>query len=262
MKTKKPIKFVLLTTQRSGATFFLKYLSSHPEIACRHQAVFTQINKFKYLSFDRPSSFYYQYRSKSINNKFSHWFLRKKLICNFLNDYIQSLTQNAKAVGFKVSYKHIEKYPMVENWIRYNKAKIIHLIRSNILKTILSLETAKKRKMFHSSEEVENIKVYLSPNKLKRKLKRRTKQIDKFQKAFRNDNYIEIFYESLLSNRDYETLKVLKFLDVNNSILKEPDIVKMNPDTIEHIIKNYDEITQHLKNTIYEKYLSTNKKKQ
>jgi LPS sulfotransferase NodH len=258
MQDDKPIKFVLLTTQRSGATFFIKYLSSHPEIACRHQAVFTQINKFKYLSFDRPSSFYYQFRSKSINNKFFHWFLREKLIYNFLNEYIQSLTQNAKAVGFKVSYKHIEKYPVVANWIKFNNAKIIHLIRSNILKTILSIETAKKRKLFHSSKEVENVKVYIAPKKLKRKLKRRIKQIAKFQKVFRSNNYIEIFYESLLFSRDSETLKVIKFLDVNNFALKEPDIVKMNPDSIEQIIQNYDEVTQYLKNTIYEKYLSTN----
>ena len=62
---------------------------------------------------------------------------------------MSSINRNAEAVGIKISYNHIEKFPEISSWIVSKNAKIIHLIRKNILKTILSLQTAKESKLYH-----------------------------------------------------------------------------------------------------------------
>ncbi len=249
------IKFVLLTTQRSGATLFFKSLANHPQIACRHETLFTQDCKFKYFRFDRPGSFYYQYRSNSMGRQFAHWFQNKQLVYNCINDYLHTLPNNAKAIGFKVSYNQIEKYPAIAAWIKEHEVRIIHLVRGNLLKAILSLKTARKRGQFHSTQKVKPVKVFVSPGKLKKSLGRRTRFIEKYRGLFRDKPYLEISYESYVANREAETQKVLQFLDIDEFMSLDTDLVKLNPDSVEDILENYEEVAQALKGTNFEKYL-------
>jgi LPS sulfotransferase NodH len=249
------IKFIVLTTQRSGATFFVKCLSSHPQIQCRHETIFSQRNRFKFFSFDSPGSYYYQYRSSSLGCQLAHWFRRKYLIYNCLDDYLRTLSDNAKAIGFKLSYNQAEKYPAIAAWIKEHDVRIIHLVRNNVLKTALSLATAKKRKLHHSTQKVELVKVHLQPRKLKRNLARRTRLIEKYRTMFIGKPYLEIFYESFVANRDAETQKVLQFLGIDEFMPLESDLVKLNPDSLEDIIENYEEVVRALQGTTFEKYL-------
>jgi LPS sulfotransferase NodH len=249
------VKFIVLTTQRSGATFFIKCLASHPQIACRHQTIFTQDNKFKFFSFDRPSSFYYKYRSSSLGRRLGHWFRRKRLIYECVDDYLHTLPNQAKAIGFKLSYNHVEKYPAIASWVREHDVRIIHLVRNNLLKTLLSLEAAKKRGLHHSTQKVELVKVHLHPRKLKRKLKIRARLIEKYRTMFTEKPYLEVSYESFGADLDAETHRVLQFLDIDEYMSVETDLVKLNPDSLEDIIENYDEVAQALKGTPSEKYL-------
>ena len=250
------VKFIVLTTQRSGATFFLKCLSNHPQIACRHETIFGQKSKFRFFSFDKPGSFYYQYRSGSLGRQLAHWFWSKRLVCDCLDDYLLTLPNNAKAVGLKVSYNQIEKYKAIAAWIEERDVRIIHLVRNNVLKTLLSLETAKKRSLFQSTRKVEPIKVHLHPGKLKRNLAKRTRRIEKYRAMFVDKPYLDISYESFVAGRDAETRRVLQFLDIDEFIPLGTDLVKLNPDSIEDIIENYGQVAQALKGTVFEKYLT------
>jgi LPS sulfotransferase NodH len=251
------VKFIVLTTQRSGATFFIKCLSSHPQIACRHETIFSQNCRFKYLSFDRPGSFYHQYRTSSKSRQFAHWFRRNQLIHACLDDYLHAQPHDVQALGFKVSYNHIEKYPDIVTWIEEHDTRVIHLVRNNILKTVLSLETSKLRKLHHSTEKVKPVQVHLKPWKLLRNLKRRARIIEKYRAAFTNNPRLELSYESLVANQDAEMRRVLQFLDVDTFMSLDTDLVKINPDSLEDIIENYDQVAQALKGTAFEKYLVT-----
>lgn len=250
-------KFIILTTQRSGATFFIKCLSSHPQIACRHETIFTQDNRFKFFSFDRPSSFFYRYRSDSLARQFAYWFRRKQLIYDCLRDYWRTLPNEVKAQGFKLSYNHVEKYPTIAAWVREHDVRVIHFIRNNVLKTALSLETAKRRGLYHSSQEVEPVKVQLKPRKLMRNLKRRTRLIEKYRGIFRDKPYLEISYESFVADQNAETRRVLQFLGIDEFMSLESDLKKLNPDSLEDIIANYAEVVRVLKGTAFEKYLTS-----
>ena len=247
--------FVVLTTQRSGATFFLFFLSNHPQIACRHQTVFTQDHRFKFFSFDRPTSFYYQYRSGSLRRQLRHWFRRRQLIYDCLDDYLRTLPDDVKAKGIKISYNHIDKYPAIADWMKEHQVSVVHLIRRNVLKTALSLATAKKRGFHQSTQKAEVVKVRLSPARLKRDLARRNRAIQKYQNMFPDNPYLEIEYESLVANREAEMQRTLQFLGIDEVMPLDTDLVKLNPDALEEIIENYEEVVQALKGTVFEKYL-------
>lgn len=249
------VKFIVLTLQRSGATFFIKSLSNHPQIACYHQTVFTQDNRFKNLSFDRPGSFYHQYRTSSTRRQLAHWLRREPLIHTCLDDYLRAQPNDVQALGFKVSYNHIEKYPAIATWIEAHDIRIIHLVRDNVLKTALSLQTAKVRRLHHSTERVKPVQVYLNPGKLLRDLKRRTRSIEKYRAAFADKPRLELSCEALVADRDAEIRRVLQFLDIDEFMSLETDLVKVNPDSLQDIIENYDQVAQALQGTPFEKYL-------
>jgi LPS sulfotransferase NodH len=165
------------------------------------------------------------------------------------------LPNDVTATGLKISYNQIEKYPAIATWINERDIRIVHLVRKNILKTVLSLETAKRRGLSHATHEVELVKVQLNPNKLKRNLIRRTKQVDRFRNMFVNKPYLEIAYEDLVANQNGITQNVLQFLDIDDFVTLQTDLVKLNPDTIQDIVENYDEVAETLRDTVFEKYL-------
>jgi LPS sulfotransferase NodH len=249
------IKFIVLTTQRSGATFFIKCLSGHPQIQCRHETIFSQRNRFKFFSFDSPGSFYYQYRSSSLGRQLAHWFQRKHLIHNCLDDYLRTLPNNAKAIGFKVSYNQVEKYPAIAAWIREHDVRIIHLVRNNLLKRFLSHQTSRARGLAHATQPVKPIKIHVQIRKLGKDLTRRAWLIEKYRTMFADKPYLEISYESFVANRDADTRKVLQFLGIDEFMPLESDLVKLNPDSLEDIIENYEEVVRALQGTTFEKYL-------
>jgi len=250
------VKFIVLTTQRSGATFFIKCLASHPKIACRHETVFSQVNRFKFFSFDRPTSFYYQYRSSSLGRQLAHRFSRRSLVYDCIDDYFCTLPSSSKAIGFKLSYNHVRKYPEIADWITDHDVRIVHFVRTNVLRTILSLATAKKRGVYHATQEVEPVRVHLDPRKLLRDLTRRTRLIEMYRTRFAEKLYLEVSYESFVGDRDAQTRRILPFLGIDEFVHLDTDLVKLNPVSIKDMLENYDSVVRTLEGTVFEKYLT------
>ena len=74
-----------------------------------------------------------------------------------------------QAVGFKVNYSQINRYSEIISWIKHNDVKIIHLIRNNLLKRLVSHKIANARNLLHSTQSVEPIKVRIDPKILNRR---------------------------------------------------------------------------------------------
>jgi hypothetical protein len=67
--------------------------------------------------------------------------------------------------------------------------------------------------------------------------------------------YLEVRYESLVSVFETEIRKVLKFLEVDETMPLSSDLVKVNPDSLEDIVENYEEIKQALIGSEFKNYL-------
>ena len=174
------VRFLIITQPRSGSAWFMSCLNSHPQIYCpRLPTLFSKYNlspmkryKPRFLQVDNPISPYYQYRSRSIRRQIAHRLNNSKLIFEFLSD-LYAENHNSQAVGFKVNYSQINRYSAIISWIKQNDIKIMHLIRINLLKRLVSHKIANARNLLHSTKAVEPMKIHIDPKILIKDFRRR-----------------------------------------------------------------------------------------
>lgn len=238
-------KFVILTTQRSGSTFFWRYLNQHPELDVSGEIFLNTLNNDKSYS---------RYRSNSLKRKLLHIIYRKQLVNAFLTWFF-SCSAAYNAAGFKIMYGQLNK--QIEQWLFANNVSVIHLIRQNILKTIISLATAEKRGVYHVDEgtHIEPVKVKLDISTLLPEIKLRCEQIEFYRKKYGTLRYREVIYEDLTRDLTGETLKIFDFLGVENRTGMQVPLGKINPDALEEVVENYDEVKKALIGSGFEEYV-------
>lgn len=247
-------RFILLAARRSGTTLLLGSLESHPQVQC-FKRVFRLKRPFRYFfEFEQPGSLFFKYRSASIKRQVDYFFRRKHLLGVFLTDLYASVN-GPKAVVVRIVYSQADKYPEALEWAIENDVGIIHLIRENSLKSIVSHFTSKKRGVYHSASKVGPTTIHLSPSLLKRRLAIREERVEKYRAMLKNKRHIEVSYESFVANREVESRRLLDFLSVDPSIPLTTDLRKQNPNSLEDILENYEEVAWAFKGTIFEKYL-------
>jgi LPS sulfotransferase NodH len=141
---------------------------------------------------------------------------------------------------------YTQRNPSLTQYIKDNDFYIIHLIRKNFLKTILSRETASVRSMYHASPEdsVKPIKVNLDTKTLMSDLNTINDEVNHNRDEFKESRYIEVYYEDLVENKDEVTKSIFEFLGLSLNGISEMEfpLKKINPDRIEDLIENFDEI--------------------
>jgi hypothetical protein len=240
-------------------------LDSHPQIYCpRQPTLFSKYNlspikwfKPRFLQVDNPISPYYKYRSSSLKRQIAHRLNRNKLIYDFLSK-LYAENHNAEAVGFKVNYSQINRYSEIASWIKQTDLKIIHLIRNNLLKRLVSHKIANIQNLCHSTQSVEAIKVHIDPKTLIDDFRRRQKRFAKYTNRFKDIfevPFLEVSYESLVTDFNSEIQKVLKFLDIDTFKQLTSELVKINPDSLEDIVENYEEVKQAIISSEFKNFL-------
>ena len=247
-------QFILLAARRSGTTFVQRSLDSHPQIQC-HKRVFDVKNKFRYFVIDRPNSKFHQFRTASIQRQRDYIFRKQQLIEAFMTELCVPV-EDSKAIGIRLAYIQSDRHPEILKWATANAVGIIHLVRENVLKTLVSHATAKKRGIRHSTQKLPTVTVRLPPRRLKRRLKKLTRHIEKYRTMLKDKRHIEISYESFVANRDAETQRILDFLNIDQFVPLTTDLVKLNPDALQEIIENYEEVKRALSSTASENFLN------
>jgi LPS sulfotransferase NodH len=247
-------RFILLAARRSGTTLLLKSLESHPQIQC-FKWVFQLKRPFRYFfEFEQPGSLFFEYRSASIKRQIDYFFRRKHLLGAFLTDLYASVN-GPGAVVVRIVYSQARKYPEALEWAIENDVGVIHLIRENSLKSVVSHFTSKKRGVYHSASKVGPITIHLAPSLLKRRLAIREERVEKYRAMLKNKRHIEVSYESFVANREAESRRILDFMPVDSSVPVTTDLRKQSPDSLGDILENYEEVAQAFKGTAFEKYL-------
>jgi len=282
-------KFVVLSDSRSGSTFFRLYLNSHPQIRC-HGEIFLKTYGAKdgFPNWCRTSFFWtriaYSLRFyRPLIYKFFHELFNNESFSapwtnmETWNEYQPRVNvEHEKAVGFKLMYGHMEpkslRYkkvpsplkqiikqvkciPFLTRYVKEENFRIVHFIRENPLKIEVSRITAAKTKMYHTVEKRKHSRVFVDPATIKSKLQNILDNQDTYRRVFSNNPYLEMSYERFLTHKSEMTSKVLDFLQVDDVCGLASSLKKINPDRLEDIISNYDEIKEILSNTPFEKYL-------
>ena len=179
------------------------------------------------------------------------------LIDDFLKEEIFKNNSIVSNVGFRIIYNMSLKYPALATWARNNDARVVHLIRKNILKTYVSSLTAPIHKMHHprEGEKISTVKIHLDPKAAIKELNARLREIDEQRKYYSSCEYIEIFYEDFVENQAVESTKLLNFIGADVDHILKSTLVKINPDSLDQVVENYEEIEEAFKGTPLEEYL-------
>lgn len=221
---KKYTKFIIVTKSRTGSSLLTSYLDSHPEVRC-----FEEI-------FRRLGSSTTKQAWENIYGK------RNKRV---------------KAVGFKIFYYHPLDSDDRSVWdLIYKNAdlKVIHLIRENSLRTIVSREIAVKTNKWNNkgdgTMDQSKKKIHLDPKDLMKQLDEIRVYQNEFRKKMSNKEMKEISYEELVANRDSTMSTLFEFIGVAPNPVST-FLKKQNKEELKDLIVNYDEVSQTLKNSDY-----------
>jgi LPS sulfotransferase NodH len=244
--------FVILTAPRSGSAWLVDVLNSHPRIVAYGELFVPEAHEREgaYGTRDRP--LFTNYAEMDGRGRSRLGLLRKRIA--YLNAVYDR--DDADCVGFKLVYKQATVNPGVLTYLALRRAKAVHLIRSNVLDSVISWETARARRLFHArkGDEVKPIEVELDTATLLDRLDHHEYAITVARGWIRNLRlpYTETFYEELTGPKRNEKLgRILSFLGVEPSALGS-DFVRMNPADHRQLLANYDEVRDTLSGSRFE----------
>jgi LPS sulfotransferase NodH len=168
-----------------------------------------------------------------------------------VTDYLQRLYAQPgfDAVGFKLMRTHCRQFPTVVQYLVNEMVPAIHVVRRNVLKTVISRETTRQRKLFHAKSNVPVQKISIDVKSLLPALERIVADNKEWERIFSNSPYLQVSYESFVSYREAELRRIYEFLSVKPDISVSSSLVKINPDAIRDVLLNYEEVCRVLEGT-------------
>ncbi|WP_366524933.1 sulfotransferase [Acaryochloris sp. IP29b_bin.137] len=260
----KKDKFCIITTQRSGSTWFQDLLSCHPEIKVfgelflwrrEWERVKTQRGTYKSLwtegnSLPHPS--YYRFANSNFGS-------RPQIIFQYL-DQLHSYQGSHQTLGFKLMYNQLLPRPEILIDLINNEYKIIHLVRANYLDILISKASLQQNNAVHfkGSHQSNASEISLNSSQLLRDLRVR----EAIATLIRNilhllpNRVIEISYESICSDKNSVMDGVIDFLGVPRlDITYNSEFQKVNLGVHRQKISNYEEVLQVLKGSKFKSLL-------
>jgi LPS sulfotransferase NodH len=222
-------RFAIVAHARTGSNYLLDGLKTSPAIRMYHE-IFAAHNRNLGKDYEKVLSTVFQHESRS-----------------------------TRMVGFKVFYNHL----LEQEWsklVTLKDLKVIHLTRRNRLRTVISLEIAFKTGQWTKSgrsSSLQEKRIRLEPPKLLRRLE----QIEQGETAtrlrFRDRRILEVVYEDMVRSPEEAFAAVGAFLGVDGIDPEKIPLKRQNPESLEQLIINYNEIKAMLKNTRFAEFLNS-----
>ncbi|NEO30246.1 MAG: sulfotransferase [Symploca sp. SIO3C6] len=249
----KPIKAVIISSQRSGSTFLTSYLDSHPQVYCPFgEPLIGAQYKGNIPAILSP----YRVPSGLWLHIVSGAWRPVKLLDNFY------ATQGASVNICKVMYNQLTNIRARQYFLNNTDIRVIHLRRANLLQQYVSklikLKGSKLgRKDPFPTKAVPVVSIYVSPQKAIKEMRRVQNWFHQYEQLLSKHPKIELVYETMIVGQSLspEAAKsVHNFLGLE-SVPMSSDLVKVNPQKLELMVKNYDELASNLKGTEFECFL-------
>lgn len=234
----------LIANERSGTNFLRSCLNSHSQIDFRGECLWPGL-------FDWG---YYRFWSEKIKEEAENLLPPNR--AKVFEDYLFAFRAKSKAewFGLDIKYPQLEGNHPFLKVIFSGKFYILHLLRKNLFKQVVSQDIMYKRinsgdKEIHRNYAPEIYKYQADPKKIINKIKRFENLQAKYSLILRESQvkYLEIYYEDIAYEKSNFS-KILNFLGVEE-IKLESNLVKQNPWSLKDILINYQEIEREISNT-------------
>jgi LPS sulfotransferase NodH len=256
-----PHRFVLLSTQRSGTSWFIERMAAHPEVAGYGELLLPlQPDMDGWADWppgakDRP---YYDTYLEEHGLGGSR--LRRHLELFDYLDYVYERRRNLRAIGFKLMYDQVRLYPEILVYLRIRAVRVLHLIRTNVLDILLSREAGQRRSVWHarSPEELETVRVHVTTSELLPKLTRlrREQMVARSLLKALGSAESEFSYERALADDAilWQALQLVGVQEIKGVDLS-PISVKLAPLSHRDGIANFEEVEEALVGTRFARLL-------
>lgn len=234
--------FVLLSKQRSGSTWVMDLLDSHPQI--RGYDELFHAGGFGHPRVGRNRDIVCWRTYSAIHRPRNRWAMLR-LYFEYLDAEVFCAHPGETTTGFKLMYNQASTELGVVAYLQVHRVPVVHLIRGNYLDAILSEETSAARGVFHveAGAKLSALQIDLDPCTLVDRLDEREAAVRGAAEFLRRAGmpYHEVLYEDLLA--DPRALKpVLAFLGVREDVPLKSGLSKINPTDHRQLLRNYDEI--------------------
>jgi len=246
-------KFVLLSTQRSGSTWVIDMLNSHPQIKA-YEELFLGVWK------EKPT----WAGAQDVLTWNAFWQCAKERGMAFKPvtyfrylDGIFTPGERVSAIGFKLMYNQLRHNLPILAYLLVKKVRVVHLIRSNFLNVILSEEAGPIRGIPHTYGQAKKVTVFLDETHLVQRLRWKEAKVRYAKRIFSHLGvpYLEIVYEDLVADQD-KFGEVLSFLAVPPAPQDLSSALKrLNKSTHQELIGNYESVKNTLDVTRYRELL-------
>ena len=252
------IKFCIFSEPRSGTTFFNRSINFHPEVQSfgeilpGHESE-RSFHKFWLDQIDKD-------RSK----------ISLATVGQVFDSFIRTLFSNRqeRALGFDIKYYQLEWKRDFLDVLQWEKFRIIHIVRTNILKRYVSwlLHLPENRDSLHRPMHTTSVQepaliAISDPENLAARLEHYRNTIAGYARLFA-DNFpcLTVRYESMIDpaknflTREAAT-NVFDFLGVPPLEEAPRNPLKMNPDKLRYSVLNYAQVVGALAKTEFRDFL-------
>ncbi len=248
-------KSVVLTSQRSGSYFLEQCLDSHPQIRCYGEILIGFGDVYQ----GQVPKLFLKNRRTMILWKYvmSGAALRP---VKMLNDFYNR--GEAQVMTFRAMYNHLRDFRVRNYYLSDTSIRIIHLRRDNLLKqhisrVLMHRQSKLGRKDAHTTKPLTPVSTHIAPEGAIAAMTEVQEEYSKYDQLFSKHPKIELVYEDMidgpsLTNAASTAITGLFGLDPAPMTSK---LVKMNPNRLDQMVENYDELVQALKGTEFERFL-------
>lgn len=243
------VKFMIVGIRRTGTTLIRTTLDSHPKIRC-YGASFRFGARIAEGYGENYESGYQHWLSQSAVRKVRDLVAPGGSVKEYLDQHLEQ--PGCDAAGFKLLAHDFRQFPAIMSYLRAENARVIQVVRKNVLKTLISRHVKKVRRFGRSTKEVARTQIELRADRLLRDLERLELDNEAWMPLVEGMPYLRTTYEDFVANKDGELRRLLEFLDVAYVEDLDSPLVKVNPDDIRQIVTNYDAVEAALKGTKFE----------
>jgi LPS sulfotransferase NodH len=256
--------FILLATQRTGSSWVQEMLNSHPDLKVYSELFLPDARG---LPLWEPSDFEFARSFVDARARRPRIVTRRYWTLAYLRRlFDQGISEK---VGFKYMYDQVRHSPEVLPYAAVARVPVVHLIRRNLLDTVVSSELARASGLYHlptdgrppipwlASERTE-VKIRLEPREVMTQLTRLTRQRRRVRSWLRlsRTRTFEVEYEALVADpsRFGTILAFLGIQDPDVSVLGS-SLKKLRTEPRSQVIANYAELESTLTGTPFETFL-------
>ncbi len=241
-------RFVVLSKQRSGSTWAVDMLTSHPRVVAYSELFMHGGEGTPRWGTEKDLPYWQTFVADKRGGRLT----RPYWLWSYLGRALEE-RPGVDAVGFKLMYSQltsIAKPLMPAVWLK--RVRIIHLIRRNALDVVLSKEAGAARQgVLHAREgqPVEPVRLRLRTDDLMKRLTAHERAIAGARVRFKRVGlpYREVVYEDLVADeRGFASL--FEFIGVEPAPVSS-SLQKLNPTVHEELIENYGEVRAALEGT-------------